>query len=123
VDECKPLAAGFAVDAGTTAEELGTAVSAVLSPGHIPAARLAVACADALADAAEYFKAEAKRKARALDDFTHLLKSARREVKAATTWEAAAAELGTEGAWRRAVHGGGGGKEAGAYTRSLFSSA
>jgi len=44
------------VDAGTTAEELATAVSAVLSPGHIPAARLAVACADALADAAEFFK-------------------------------------------------------------------
>ena len=54
------------------AADLAAAVEKVISPGHIPPARVAVACADAVATAKIGAKAEAKRKARALDDFAHL---------------------------------------------------
>jgi hypothetical protein len=59
----------------------------------------------AVANAKEITRHEAKRKARALDDFAYLIKSARREVRAGSTWEAAEAELGSEAAWRRCVAG------------------
>ena len=73
-------------------------------------ARMAVACADAVANAMAIAKTAAKKKARAMDDFGQLLRSARREIRPSTTWEAAEAALGQESAWRKCVGNGSGGR-------------
>ena len=71
----------------------------------LPEASLARACADAVACAKERARVDAKREARALDDFARLIKSARREVRGSTTWEEAEAALGEDRDWIRAVRG------------------
>ena len=49
--EAAAKAAGVSITAETDAGELAVAVEKVISPGHIPPARVAVACADAVVGA------------------------------------------------------------------------
>ena len=112
IETARVACGGMEVTAETDVAALADAVRDKMTnqphPGSslpLPEASLARACADAVACAKERARVDAKREARALDDFARLIKSARREVRGSTTWEEAEAALGEDRDWIRAVRG------------------